>query len=136
MAPTWNDSLKIGIPLIDFQHQQLFDQMDLLIDNLEKQRSPQQLKSTIKFLEMYINNHFKYEESCMNLYKCPVAKTNHKAHQLFVFNFEMIKTRIEQDDDFNSIILSIKKDLRDWFINHIKSIDTQLKPCLPHKKNG
>lgn len=136
MAPTWNDSLKIGIPLIDFQHQQLFDQMDLLIDNLEQHLSKQQLRSTIKFLEMYINNHFKYEESCMNLYKCPAAKNNHKAHELFVWNLEMIKTRIEQDDDFNSIILSIQKDLRDWFINHIKSIDTQLKPCLPHKKNG
>ena len=87
MTPTWNDSLKIGIPLIDFQHQQLFDQMDLLIANLEQNRSPQELQSTIKFLEMYINNHFKYEESCMNLYKYPVAKNNQNAHKRFVISF-------------------------------------------------
>lgn len=136
MTPTWNDSLKIGIPLIDFQHQQLFDQMDLLIANLEQNRSPQELQSTIKFLEMYINNHFKYEESCMNLYKCPVAKNNQNAHKRFVMSFEMIKSRIEHHDNFNSIVLSIKQDLRDWFIDHIKSIDTQLKPCIPTKKYG
>lgn len=130
MASTWNNSLEIGISLIDFQHKQLLDQMDLLISSLEQKHDKQELKSTLSFLDMYINNHFKYEESCMDLYKCLVAQTNQAAHGQFVTNFNIIKKRIEQDDNFSSIIFSIKHDLLDWFINHIKSIDTQLKPCI------
>ncbi|MGC9528306.1 MAG: bacteriohemerythrin [Limnospira sp.] len=130
MPSTWNDSLKTGIPLIDFQHKQLFDQMDLLIQNLEERRGKHELKSTLSFLDMYVNNHFKYEESCMNLYHCPVACKNQKAHEQFIANFENIKLKIDQNHSFDSIVRGIKIDLLDWFINHIKNIDTQLKPYI------
>ncbi len=38
MVSTWNEYLKIGIPLLDFQHKQLLDQIDTLIEALEKNK--------------------------------------------------------------------------------------------------
>ncbi|OZH55108.1 hemerythrin [Hydrocoleum sp. CS-953] len=127
MVSTWNESLKIGIPLLDFQHKQLLDQMDALMEGLEKNKGKQELKSIFSFLEMYVNNHFKYEESCMDMYKCPVACTNKGAHAQFRNNLEIISKSINQNQSEKIIALEVKSKLLDWFVNHIKSIDIKLE---------
>ncbi|HEY9762431.1 MAG TPA: hemerythrin domain-containing protein [Trichocoleus sp.] len=66
---TWNDALQIGVPLVDLQHQQLLDQMDLLVDALRNKKDPKQILSIMKFLDMYVSNHFGYEEQCMHINK-------------------------------------------------------------------
>ena len=58
MGRTWNDTLAIGIPLLDCQHQQLLDQMDALLEAIDKQKGQQELRSIMGFLKMYVNNHF------------------------------------------------------------------------------
>lgn len=130
MGGTWNDALAIGIPLLDYQHQQLLEQMDALLDAMDQQKGQQEIRSIMGFLKMYVNNHFNYEESCMNLYKCPVACHNQKAHAHFMQVLEEINHQLEHKQRINLISLQVKKELVDWFINHIKSIDTQLKPCV------
>lgn len=127
MTPTWNESLKIGIPLLDFQHQQLLDQMDILVAGLEKKKEQQELKSILVFLDMYVKNHFKYEESCMELYQCPVACKNKDAHAYFLANLQEINQNIERNVELELIIIQVKRQLLEWFVNHIKSIDTKLE---------
>lgn len=46
---TWNDALQIGVPLVDLQHQQLLDQMDLLVDALRNKKDPKQILSIMNF---------------------------------------------------------------------------------------
>ena len=130
MARTWNDALAIGIPLLDCQHQQLLDQMDALLEAIEQQKGQQELRSIMGFLKMYINNHFNYEESCMTLYKCPVACNNQNAHARFMQTLDDINRQIENKQPLNLISLRVKQELVDWFVNHIKSVDIKLKPCI------
>lgn len=80
---TWNESLKIGIPLLDCQHEQLLDQMDQLLTAMDNHKGDQELRSIMGFLKMYTNNHFNYEESCMDSYKCPIACDNKKPMLIF-----------------------------------------------------
>ena len=135
MARTWNDSLKIGIPLLDIQHEQLLDQMDKLLESMRNNKQTEELRSIMVFLKMYVNNHFNYEESCMNLYKCPVACQNKDAHSRFTDTLNNINQKIESNQPLESISSLVQKELLDWFVNHIKSIDIKLKPFIPSKDN-
>lgn len=135
MARTWNDSLKIGIPLLDIQHEQLLDQMDKLLESMRNNKQTEELRSIMVFLKMYVNNHFNYEESCMNLYQCPVACQNKDAHSRFTDTLNNINQKIESNQPLESISSLVQKELLDWFVNHIKSIDTKLKPFIPSKDN-
>ena len=130
MPSTWNDSLKIGISLLDFQHKQLLDQMDFLIEGMEKKKGTQELKSILKFLDMYVNNHFRYEESCMDMYKCPVACKNKNAHAEFINTLEEIKTYIDNERSLDTIKNLVKIRLLNWFVAHIQSIDRNLQPYV------
>ncbi|MGL4499484.1 MAG: bacteriohemerythrin [Planktothrix sp.] len=130
---TWNESLKIGIPLLDCQHEQLLDQMDQLLTAMDNHKGDQEIRGIMGFLKMYTNNHFNYEESCMNSYKCPVACDNKKAHANFLTTLQDINNKIDQKQPLELIRVQVKRDLIDWFVNHIKNIDTQLKSYIPKK---
>lgn len=124
---TWNDSLKIGIPLLDCQHEQLLDQMDQLLEAMESHKAEQEIRSIMGFLKMYINNHFNYEESCMNLYQCPVACKNKSSHGNFLTILQNINHKLDQKYPLEIIGVQVKRELLDWFVNHIKTVDIQLQ---------
>ncbi|OIP68126.1 MAG: hemerythrin [Oscillatoriales cyanobacterium CG2_30_40_61] len=130
---TWSESLKIGIALLDCQHEQLLDQMDELLVAMENNKGDQELRSIMGFLKMYTNNHFNYEESCLDHYKCPRACNNKKAHTNFLNTLQDINSKIEQKYPLHLIRIQVKRELLDWFVNHIQSIDTQLKSYIATK---
>lgn len=128
---TWNASLAIGIPLIDTQHQQLLDQLDALANALKTGKGEYELKSIVKFLEMYVNQHFSYEEQCMHRYQCPVARMNQDAHQIFVHRMQLICQEIERSGATLTLANRVQQELTNWFVSHIQMIDTQLKSSIP-----
>ena len=130
---TWNDSLRIGVPLIDLQHKQLLDQMDRLIDEMKNKKDPQQIKSILGFLDSYVDNHFSYEESCMNLYKCPVACQNKDAHAKFMKTLAEVHQQINQNKSLDLIASRVQNELSSWFVNHIKGIDVKLNAYVNKK---
>lgn len=126
---TWNDSLKIGVPLVDIQHQQLFDQMDLLVDAIRNKKDFKQIKNILRFLKMYVSNHFGYEEQCMHIHKCPAAGQNQAAHLYFNNRLSEIETLVNSTKSLDQVADKITQELINWFISHIRGIDTQLGPC-------
>lgn len=127
---TWNAGLAIGIPLIDIQHQQLLDQLDALANALKAGKGEYELKSIIKFLEMYVNQHFSYEEQCMHRYQCPVARINQDAHQIFVDRMQLICQEIERSGATLALANQVQQELTNWFVIHIQMIDTKLKSSI------
>ncbi len=124
----WDESLRVGIDPIDQQHQQLIEQLNLLMIALQENKAKSEIERIIGFLEQYINRHFGFEENCMNAYQCPVACENKKAHHYFRQTFEEIKQQFRQEGASLSLVLKVNRNLLDWFINHIRKIDMQLKP--------
>lgn len=127
--PTWNDSLAIGVPLIDLQHKQLFDQMDLLVDALRMKKDSRQLMNILKFLQMYVDSHFGYEEQCMHIKKCPAAAQNKEAHAYFVKRLNEINEQLKTAQNLEMIAARVTNELINWFISHIRGIDKQLGTC-------
>lgn len=127
---TWNETLKIGVPLIDLQHKQLLDQMDLLVESLKAKQDTSKLLSILKFLDMYVANHFGYEEKCMHINSCPAAGNNKAAHGYFVSRMQVIKGQIQAQKSVDLIANQVTHELLNWFVNHIRGIDKQLGPCV------
>lgn len=129
---TWNQNLSIGVPLIDLQHQQLLDQMDTLVLALQGKQSKQQILSIISFLDMYVANHFGYEEECMHIKQCSVAGQNKLAHEYFVERLELLRQDLNRANDgttLEKLGQQVSQEILGWFVNHIRSIDRQLGTC-------
>jgi len=124
---SWNSTLEIGQPLIDMQHKQLLDQMNALVAALNANSDLKHIKHLLQFLDMYIENHFGYEEQCMHLQQCPVAGQNKAAHEQFKIRLEGIRSMIEQQRPSGIIAQKISTDLLNWFVNHIRTIDINLR---------
>lgn len=127
---TWNDSLKIGVTLVDLQHKQLLDQMDLLLESIKTKKDSKQILNVLKFLDMYVANHFGYEEQCMHINRCPMASQNKTAHAYFVSRLKEIKTNLISPKSLDAVASGITNELLNWFVNHIRGIDTHLGPCV------
>ena len=134
MGLVWNDSLKTGIPEIDQQHKQLIEQMNLLSNAIEQNKEEAEIRKIINFLSSYVQQHFGFEEVCMQRYICPVAEQNQAAHSHFINTFKEIREDLKLKGATLILADKINENLLDWFGNHIRKIDTQLKPCMPGKK--
>ena len=81
-------------------------------------------------LERYTREHFSWEEHCMEKHQCPVAEVNKTAHARFVQRVGEMRQRLEQEGPSTELVLQIKSDLGDWFIKHIRRIDSNLRTCV------
>jgi hemerythrin len=129
MGTTWHKSLSIGVPLIDMQHKQLLDQMDLLLEALNTQQDAKQITNIMAFLDMYVNNHFGYEEQCMHIKQCPAAGQNKVAHEYFQMRLKMIRETLEQKKTSKTIATQVLEELLSWFVHHIRTTDMKLGGC-------
>jgi hemerythrin len=129
METTWHKSLSIGVPLIDMQHKQLLDQMDLLLEALNTQQDAKQITNIMAFLDMYVNNHFGYEEQCMHIKQCPAAGQNKVAHEYFQMRLKMIRETLEQKKTSKTIATQVLEELLSWFVHHIRTTDMKLGGC-------
>ncbi|KKJ00231.1 bacteriohemerythrin [Prochlorothrix hollandica] len=130
MPLTWTNTFKTGIPEIDEQHKELINSMNELLDALQRNDSPQVIQGILSRLSSCANLHFGYEETCMNRYRCPVAEKNKLLHAQFIKTFGEIRRELIMNGSSNTVAGRIDKELLDWFGQHIKGIDTQLKPCM------
>lgn len=123
----WNSSLEIGIPEIDRQHKQLIDQLNLLVDAMHANRGVEEIQGIIRFLDLYVVQHFAFEEGCMHKNKCPVATHNDQAHAKFSTTLREIKMEFQTQGSSLALAIRVNEELLDWFVNHIKKIDKELK---------
>ncbi len=126
----WNDTLKIGVPEIDRQHQQLIEQMNALVDAMNTNRGKEEIQKIIQFLDLYVWQHFGFEESCMQKHSCPVACQNKEAHAKFSATFREIKAEFNAKGASLPLAMKVNEQLLDWFVNHIKRIDRELKASM------
>jgi hemerythrin len=77
-----------------------------------------------------VQEHFGWEEACMHQHRCPVAEVNKRAHSRFIETFQAIRARFDQEGPSVDLLLQIKQELGDWLVNHIRRIDTGLRPCV------
>jgi len=125
---TWNDSYKIGIPLIDKQHKMFFDIYDDLLIYNENNGANDQMLIVIKRLKDYTYYHFSEEEALMKAAKFEGLAEHQKQHRFFekkVSEFQLAHT-YKNPALFSQMLLFI----RQWLLSHISQVDFKFKDSL------
>jgi len=124
---TWDTSYMLNIPIIDQQHEILFDIHDE-IQELKKQGGNYNngtMKSILQKLEDFLNTHFKTEEELMEKAHFPDLLHHKQEHKLFTNKISNFVFEYQYNNPFllDNMLLFLKK----WLVSHIMASDTEYK---------
>ena len=122
----WDDSLKIGVPLIDGEHRELCDRIDRLFAACNQGRGKEELAGTVEFLESYTKKHFSDEEKLQRASAYPKVKEHKELHDFFTGKVADLKKDIEENGAGIATISKTNYFLMDWLLNHIRKVDSEL----------
>ncbi len=126
----WSQKYATGIERIDEQHRMIFKMAADFEGALDEGGGERAYGALLGYLGAYCRGHFRFEESCMEDYKCPVAQENKDAHVHFMEVLDDYSRRYEtggyQAEDAKELV-----DLIDsWLDAHICRIDIHIKNCV------
>jgi hemerythrin len=124
----WSSQFETGVPLVDTQHKVLIDH----INKLETYMHAEQLHAgdidrLLGFLENYVTTHFKFEEQCMDRYRCPAHEDNKRAHAQFLDAFGKLKAEFKSQGASKAFITKLHGTASSWIQQHIMRVDVKLK---------
>jgi len=132
---SWNDSLLIGVKLIDEQHRELIRRMDKLVEACRRGEGQSEVGRTIKFVVSYVQEHFKAEEELQALYAYPDRVPHKKLHDHFIE--ETIKLMHELKEGHGADFTEhVRKMLIGWFLMHINNEDKKLGAHIHAHSDG
>jgi hemerythrin len=118
---SFDEGLKVGIIVIDNQHEGLIVLLNELIKGRKLNKNLEFLLPTLDSLAQYASYHFKTEEKLIHVCQYPNSKRHIQRHEEFV---ETIR-KVRHSTDLNNpiIIDKIIEFLRKWVLHHIKVED-------------
>lgn len=119
----WDESLIIGLSVIDEQHMEFFNRLNALAQACKEGNSNQEVSHAITFLEKYIIEHFRTEEDLMLAFEYPYLEPHKAQHKHFIENFNKIKNQFETKGASSYFILDVQNILIKWLFEHINTID-------------
>lgn len=126
----WDESLSVGIDIIDEHHRYLFDLINDLFDVVAHKRGARQVARLIKSLDAYAKVHFRAEELMMTHYAYDgISRQLHQHHA-----FEAKIGEFYEEMHANPLVaqFDVLTYLRDWLIHHIRVEDAQLRTLVSH----
>ncbi len=129
----WTPDLAVGIPKIDEQHQELYRQINKLIDACNEGKGKEAVGEVITFLGDYVVRHFKCEEEYMQKHNYPEFAKHKAIHDAFVQSFLDLKAKFENEGPGIHIVVLTNRVVVDWLNNHISKTDKALGSFLKTK---
>ncbi|MHA1963380.1 MAG: bacteriohemerythrin [Candidatus Thorarchaeota archaeon] len=129
----WDDSLSVGVDLIDEQHKMLIQRIKDLSEAVTSSRGSTQLSKTLGFMIDYTEFHFSTEEKHMTNLGYPGFDAHKQQHEEFKSTLNEMVLEFEEDGATTQLSEWINNYLINWLVKHIKSIDTKLSEFLQEK---
>lgn len=131
----WFEKYKIGVPLIDADHLNLFMEVAHFNEHLQSGMSAEDLGKSLNFLDKYVGAHFAREEMLMREKSYPYY-TQHKALHLALKKVVFAVRRVFQTDIDKVDKQKLNQFLNDWLVEHILKIDVKLVPYVNGPYSG
>jgi len=123
---SWNESMEIGVRLIDEQHHELVDKLDEFVDFCKHGDGHAEVGQTLKYVVSYIKNHFKDEEELQALYAYPDMVEHKRLHEGFISRTVDFIQELKKNGPSEELSEKVKKSLLLWFIRHIHIEDVKV----------
>ncbi|MFU8789036.1 MAG: bacteriohemerythrin [Methylobacter sp.] len=124
----WDDSLRVGIDVIDEHHRYLFDLINDLYDVVINKLGAREVARLIKALDAYAKVHFRSEELMMTHYN--YENISRQEHQHHAFETKIREFYQELHDNPLVAQFDVLSYLRDWLVKHILVEDIQLRSLV------
>ena len=108
----WQSDYKIGHPMVDKQHQYLFD----LANNILEAKNKSEITKYVMLLYKYVREHFRDEETLMKDIEYPEYPAHKKTHDMLLDKMVDISKNINEDNWDND---EIRVFMHDWILDHI-----------------
>ena len=129
----WDDSLSVGIEIIDEQHKMLIQRLGELSEAVENRQGETAIMKTLEFMSDYTDFHFTSEEQHMSEQNYPGLADQKAQHEEFRATLKRIVEDYEDEGPTRSLTTSINTFLFNWLINHIKGTDLKFGKFLNDK---
>lgn len=120
----WDESLRVGIDVIDEHHRYLFDLTNDLYDVVAEGRGSREVARVLKALDQYAQVHFQAEEKMMDHHG--YSALDRQRHQHHHFNERLREFYAELHDNPLTTPFDVLTFLRGWLVRHIRHEDAQL----------
>ena len=118
----WDDSLSVGVPLIDSDHQILISLINQLHETLEDEEARATMGSVLNALADYTEYHFAREERAMEAVGYADLEEHKQRHRKLEAQVNEIRRKYAENPD-ETVGQELLDFLRDWLQNHIKRED-------------
>lgn len=125
MSAKWTPALAVGVPAIDQQHQELFDQVGKLLGAM-KDGDAAEVGRLMDFLGSYVVEHFRMEEGLMQRHGYPDYALHKAAHQRFIHDYGELRKKFEAKGAMSFVTIQVKTWLVDWLVAHVQGTDMAL----------
>ncbi|MDD2701859.1 MAG: diguanylate cyclase [Sideroxydans sp.] len=115
------DVVKLGIELIDEQHEEIADNIRGILQALSGNESRDELKHRAKHLHLLTQTHFETEEDYMLRYALSGQERHRSEHADLLHNLQTIQ---ENHDGHGFTVLA--HSFKEWLLPHIESEDARL----------
>lgn len=132
---TWSSEYEIGIEEIDTEHKLIIDNYEKLYTHMKSGKGHEYYKEIVKFMEMYINEHFAHEEALQKRINY-VSQSEHKGyHDEFKSKVQNIIDSHDEKQVTNMDLIKINLFLKDWILHHILVEDTKIGEFYKRQNN-
>ncbi|NYZ10999.1 hemerythrin family protein [Azospirillum sp. RWY-5-1] len=125
----WDSSMSVGMDVLDSDHKQLIGMFNGLLQKGIADRDRDDLRALLDELTDYTAGHFAREEEAMERGGFPDLESHLAAHRYFTDEIAKLK---ESFNSSHTVMLRIDLVLllKDWFIEHIQTVDAQYRPYV------
>lgn len=120
----WNDTLSVGFPEMDKDHQHLVGILNKLYDVIEGAGDRDDIEDGLDELIEYTCWHFRHEERLMQEQGYEGLDAHREMHQSLAGKAAQIQEAFEAGDD--SVLEGLMPFLKDWLSDHILGADKVL----------
>ena len=129
----WDDSLSIGVELIDDEHKMLIQKLRDLSEAFDQGLEKNKILKTLDFLIDYTEFHFTDEERVMKQSDYPGLEEQRQQHEEFRQTLNHILEDYQDEGPTKSLAESVNVFLVNWLFGHIKGSDLKLGKFLGEK---
>lgn len=130
MAFEWTQEYSVENPLLDSQHQKLFDIINELFDSMTKKAELSKIEAIFASLESYGTEHFAEEEKLMRQASYPHLEAHQKEHADFFERIAQLKNQLRSGEKVYTVPIETLIFIRNWLKQHILHKDKLYAPFL------
>lgn len=126
----WKEKYKIGITVIDEQHEELFRRVSEFVQAIRTEGlwadKEEKVKVTMAFLQQYVITHFNYEEAYQKKLGYPDRMEHHKIHEEFKAEVAQYAKQFSEEGYCEPAVQKLAGKLLAWLINHVVATDQRM----------